>query len=472
LAQALRLKGAMSRGHPIFAPIRAAVMAVAAREEVRLGLCSRSTMSFTLAILAIIVQSVPCSTSAVRRASIMITDGGALTVHGEDAQLVFYVVIYVASAVVALGLIMKATIMIKVVRRRYHIQNAARKHPGMLFASELPWLARGSLGMLVVVIIVVPICILTTSLSFGPVLAALEGWHVIAGIEYVLDIILPVTLTSIEPASIASCLIAYVFKIWALLVVTCTKGIVAQMTLIQTIVKHMPPTFCGLIRYLVLYVPVLSMLLACITGGLVALAEDWPFFDGFLYMARLPCNREPQTPEGHLVEIICLSVELALAGVMLGIIGKHPVGKWIVNRIEGVPEWDDVQESESKSSLEVKSELSVVSIDFGAGCRADEIEVAAKPHNAETSEAGCQTSDSPIEVVAEPHNAETSEVGCQTSDSPASAVIRGSAGGDGDGGLPARPQSSASLTEDTWQWLFSKVTEVGDSSGIDGDNTT
>jgi len=89
-------------------------------------------------------------------------------------------------------------------------------------------------------------------------------------------------------------------------------------------------------------IPAAMTLLALLTGLLMAGCEGWTVREGFFYMvgallglANPLTNVAPVLPVSLLIECICISIELALAGAIIGITASHPLMQKFQVLIEG-----------------------------------------------------------------------------------------------------------------------------------------
>merc|ERR1712008_293319 len=115
----------------------------------------------------------------------------------------------------------------------------------------------------------------------------------------------------------------------------------ACMCLLQGVTGSIPRTLFGFLRYLVLYIPIVILALSCLTGAVLAAVEDWAFLDGFFFMAGAiaklanPLVNGPTSPQGCLVEVLCICIELCIGGAIIGISASHAVVGKFIKWIEG-----------------------------------------------------------------------------------------------------------------------------------------
>jgi len=153
---------------------------------------------------------------------------------------------------------------------------------------------------------------------------------------------LQVPLTPVLPETPAGIIIDILMSLWTMLLATTAMGIAAGMCLIQNMSAAVPDSIFGFFRYLLLYIPSGLLLLACFTGGLMALVEDWTFMQGLIFMAGAIAdlanpivNVAPDTAEGAFVESLCMCIELVLGGAVIGVIGGHPIVGRFIDLFEG-----------------------------------------------------------------------------------------------------------------------------------------
>jgi len=89
------------------------------------------------------------------------------------------------------------------------------------------------------------------------------------------------------------------------------------------------------------------MALACIFGGILAAAEGWSFYDGFLYvvsnmtqLANPLTEVMPESVPGQIFDIIVALWSLAVAGTVIGVVASLSVVGTFVAAAEGRKEGD------------------------------------------------------------------------------------------------------------------------------------
>lgn len=197
---------------------------------------------------------------------------------------------------------------------------------------------------LLYVICIVPFLLILISGFLGVILAAVEGWSAIEGFEYVVSnaAALSTPLTDVGPESIGGDLLDLYISAIALLLVTTTMGIASSLSIVGEAANSMPPTIFGLIRYMILYIPVSTFAVSAGTGAAMAAIENWSFADGFLFMASSLCGLAnpltdvvPDTAFGAFFEVVCVAAEVCLGGAILGLLGAHPLMPRVVGFLEG-----------------------------------------------------------------------------------------------------------------------------------------
>merc|ERR1712150_409712 len=124
--------------------------------------------------------------------------------------------------------------------------------------------------------------------------------------------------------------IAIVVAAYADVCCTAAMGVASTMAIITALKKTLPRSFCGFLRFLLLYLPVAIIAICCALGAIIAAIEGWSFTDGFLFimmaaakLANPIVNIGPEKAEGCAFETICVCIELCLGGAMVGVIAEH-----------------------------------------------------------------------------------------------------------------------------------------------------
>ena len=89
-------------------------------------------------------------------------------------------------------------------------------------------------------------------------------------------------------------------------------------------------------------VPAIVMALACLFGAILAAAEGWSFYDGFLYvisnmtqLANPLTEVMPDTVPGQIFDIIIALWSLAVAGTVIGVVASLGFVTTFVQAVEG-----------------------------------------------------------------------------------------------------------------------------------------
>merc|ERR1712151_502238 len=119
------------------------------------------------------------------------------------------------------------------------------------------------------------------------------------------------------------------------------------MSFISSLTDSVPESGLGFARCLFIYIPVVLLATATISGGCIALVEKWAFVDGFYFMVGQICGLTspltdvaPITAYGAFCEILFISTEISLAGAVIGIVGAHPITSQVIQLFEGVRQND------------------------------------------------------------------------------------------------------------------------------------
>lgn len=221
------------------------------------------------------------------------------------------------------------------------------KH-GMFVNRNWPQIVRDSMSLLLVLFCLVPSVCVVSCFALGPVIAAIEGWTVIIGIEYLLGnaMDMPGLLSGEHPQDFFGKMFDIVVMFWIMIIFTCSIGFSANLGFVTNIAQQMPATWSGFFRYLLMYIPFSFVVLSLITGFMVAVVEGWSYGDGFYYMAGNAAgvelvNMRPETVSGMVIEAVMNVVEAGLESGILGLMITHPVTTKIVQCVEGYLGEDD-----------------------------------------------------------------------------------------------------------------------------------
>lgn len=198
------------------------------------------------------------------------------------------------------------------------------------------------MGMLIV-FIGTPFTIFVSACVIGGLLAGVEGWPYIDGVDYVVGNMAGVSpLVQSSPDTELGDGLDIIISLWSMMLVNMILGITAGMQLMSSITDSMPEQVCGLLRYLLIYVPAALIVITCALGGFLAAIEGWSFRNGFFYMISIVCglgtnltNVKTTSGAGKFVEILCSISNMTLSGALIGIVGSHPLFGKFVNWMEG-----------------------------------------------------------------------------------------------------------------------------------------
>jgi hypothetical protein len=188
-----------------------------------------------------------------------------------------------------------------------------------------------------------PILVFTTAFVLSAILGGIEGWDVETSFGYVLCNMIGIgPIVDETPTTTVGLIADIVISMWALVMTATILGLAASLGASSQIIEAVPPTPCGLFRIFFLHIPVLIIILALLTGGVMAGLEDWAFVDGFLFMIGAICGIEdpltassPASNIGNFFAALCYLIELCVGGVIIGIVSEHPILAGYVKLVEG-----------------------------------------------------------------------------------------------------------------------------------------
>jgi hypothetical protein len=203
---------------------------------------------------------------------------------------------------------------------------------------------RGFIFLSVFLLLILPTMIFLSAFLMGGILAASEAWTFDDGFDYVLGNMVGVgPIVNLVPATHFGIALDVIVSLYTLLLTNGFLGMTACLSLSVKVTDMIPDGICGLSRVLLIYAPVTLVALAVVFGGIIAKIEDWSFGDGILFMIGSLCTIEdplvkshPTTSEGIFFNALCYCVELSISGILLGIIGAHPVVGAFLFKCEGV----------------------------------------------------------------------------------------------------------------------------------------
>jgi len=216
----------------------------------------------------------------------------------------------------------------------------------------------GTISLIALLLGIVPITVLTTCCILGPILALAEGWSVVLGIEYMISNALGVSaLSDIGPEGTFGKLASIIANSMCMTIVTASMGMVAGTIVVSTLAEKVPQSTSGLLLLIIVVIPICLMVFGFLLGMILAAVEDWSVVDGFYYMLTdmlglgiALTSVKPESPQGLFIECIFISVEMAVAGAIVGIVSCHPVVVSLQLWIEG----ERGQEEGESNSAEAK----------------------------------------------------------------------------------------------------------------------
>lgn len=206
-----------------------------------------------------------------------------------------------------------------------------------------PRACQSALALLLVVLLLLEVVFLGSWLLV-PVVAASESWTARLSLSYVVGHALDLTspLTTQVPSTTLGSLAAPVLGTWAMIATVVAMGLVAKLSCVERL-WHRAPQGAGcfvLVTFVVL--PLALLLVAGAMGVVEAAVEGWSMREGFLFMAssmagrsHAVVGRSVKTSTGALVECLCLALQTALAGTILGFVQGHLFTKRFLRWLEG-----------------------------------------------------------------------------------------------------------------------------------------
>eukprot|EP00928_Gymnodinium_smaydae_P032248 TRINITY_DN23407_c0_g1_i2.p1 TRINITY_DN23407_c0_g1~~TRINITY_DN23407_c0_g1_i2.p1 ORF type:complete len:340 (+),score=63.30 TRINITY_DN23407_c0_g1_i2:23-1021(+) len=215
-------------------------------------------------------------------------------------------------------------------------------------------------GGFVLIFIVLPLLVFCAAAALSGMLAAAEDWNFYDSYEYVIGNMIGIgPIVHLVPSTAFGKVCDIVVSIWAFILVGTVLGIAANLSFAVRAIGFIPSTVLGLLRALFLYVPILLVLLSFLCGAVLAALEAWSLEDGFVYMIGQVCGiADPltlvdvSTDEGYFFLIFCYIIELAVSGVIVGLIGSHPAIEMFITQLEGQGESEDGEEADDKNLQE------------------------------------------------------------------------------------------------------------------------
>jgi len=194
----------------------------------------------------------------------------------------------------------------------------------------------------VITCLMTPLAGYTGGLVFGSILAAVESWDPVDGINYVFHNlgVLPVRLTSVAPVTALGALFAVFMNFWLKAFTCFVVGISSYSMLMVNVYKSMPGTISGFLRIFLVYMPMMLAVLAFVYSLLLSSMEQWSILDAFICVAckfaGLTLGRfRYTTTRGLFVVGFAYYVQLSISGAILGMMFAHPLLLRFVKCLEG-----------------------------------------------------------------------------------------------------------------------------------------
>lgn len=211
--------------------------------------------------------------------------------------------------------------------------------------------------------ICIPAALLTNGWVFGGLIALVEDWALEDGYYYAIANFLGLfnALTTATPDTTSGDYLALAFSIYALIVTFTVVGFLTMLQLVVWQSYDVPDTFCGLLRYVLLYIPCGLLLVGTVMGGLVAGVEDWSFKDGFFHMTGTLCaianpidDQVIDTQSGMFFESYCACLNLGVMAMVITVVTQHPVFFKLVSQFEG--KFQDYFETRQENVMKYNAE--------------------------------------------------------------------------------------------------------------------
>jgi len=215
---------------------------------------------------------------------------------------------------------------------------------GLFVLHEWNTTVRMTVSFLWTFICMIPCSLFSVAGFFGCLMAWAEEWPADVGYYYVIANILGLfnPLTNANPTTTMGGMLDLVISVYALLMTQTIVGILTMQQFIEFHADGVPDTMCALVRYLLVYMPVLLFAFGLISGAIVALVEDWSYSDGVLHMTgtlvQMANPIDPQTiqsKKGMFIESLCASWNLGFVAIVIQLVSKHPFFHVSLAKIEG-----------------------------------------------------------------------------------------------------------------------------------------
>jgi hypothetical protein len=263
--------------------------------------------------------------------------------------------------------------LIRCLRRRRDAREtgeATGKKPGdgWLVLHEWGPTARGFVAASILVFVFVPTMIFVVAFLFAAMLAPAEEWTYSDTFDYILCNMIGVgPLVDLMPDTTFGMFVDIVVSLWGLLVTATLLGLAACVNLSTTMSSNVPEGVGGLMRTMLIYIPLCLIAVASVSGLMLAAIEKWPPGDGILFMIGELCGIEdpltessPETTAAAFFTTLCFAVELSIGGAIIGTVGAHSSVIAFLVCCEGeaaTTESEDEKAGLDKSSLDKESAL-------------------------------------------------------------------------------------------------------------------
>jgi hypothetical protein len=164
---------------------------------------------------------------------------------------------------------------------------------------------------------------------FGGLLAVVEGWGWDVGIAFCLSNILGLqdALTNLLPTSAVGQAWCLLMSFWNAFFNSIAAVVMSMSPVVMRLKRQLQRSIAILLASLFVGLPVMLCILSLVTGAIIAQVEDWSVGDGVLYMgaalaalANPLTGATPKTSTAMFVEVVCISVNIAVSGAVIGIV--------------------------------------------------------------------------------------------------------------------------------------------------------
>jgi len=161
-----------------------------------------------------------------------------------------------------------------------------------------------------------------------------EKWSVWIGFDYLIGNTLGLMdpITNDLPETHLGMMLAVVLNLGCWIMATILLSLLSLVPLVGHISDRISPTVCGYLGFILVIIPLVLMAITAVFAAAISFAEDWSYKDGFLFMmssllgvANPLTSVQPDQGHGAFCEIFCVSVQLAISGVILGTSADHPI---------------------------------------------------------------------------------------------------------------------------------------------------